>query len=154
MWKIQFIQEFRVMGTKRKVLPFGISLLFASRNAHIFFYQRPCKGGCQKLSGVFFLPRGLEGRKNEHLTVRLTVSVSPPPPPPLKMHFWDPSQWHKMCVEYHRVIFHWKNGSKFSHLLTVRADGADLQALALLWVYSRCQSSRLVPLHGSAQDMP
>ena len=27
--------------------------------------------------------------------------------------------------EYHRVIFHWKNGSKFSHLLTVRADRAD-----------------------------
>ena len=29
----------------------------------------------------------------------------------LKMHFWDPSHWDKM--------------SKFSHLLTVRADGAD-----------------------------
>ena len=26
----------------------------------------------------------------------------------LKMHFWDPSQWDKMCFEYHRVIFHWK----------------------------------------------
>ena len=25
----------------------------------------------------------------------------------LKMHFWDPSQWDKMCFEYHRVIFHW-----------------------------------------------
>ena len=24
-----------------------------------------------------------------------------------KMHFWDPSQWDKMCFEYHRVIFHW-----------------------------------------------
>ena len=24
----------------------------------------------------------------------------------LKMHFWDPSQWDKMCFEYHRVIFH------------------------------------------------
>ena len=76
------------MGTKRKVLPFGISLLFASRNAHIFFYQRPCKGGCQKLSGVFFLPRGLEGVKNERFMVRLTVSVSPPPPPPIKNTFF------------------------------------------------------------------
>ena len=26
----------------------------------------------------------------------------------LKMHFWDPSQWDKMCFEYHRVIFYWK----------------------------------------------
>ena len=67
------------MGTKGKVLPFEISLFFASRNAHIFFYQRPCKGGCQKLSGGFFPPRGLEGVKNEHFTVRLTVSVPPPP---------------------------------------------------------------------------
>ena len=25
----------------------------------------------------------------------------------LKMHYWDPSQWDKMCFEYHRVIFHW-----------------------------------------------
>ena len=60
------------MGTKRKVLPFEISLLFASRNAHIFFYQRQCKGGCQKLSGGFFSPRGLQGVKNEQFTVRLT----------------------------------------------------------------------------------
>ena len=41
------------------------------------------------------------------------------------MHFRDPSKWDKMCFEYHRVIFHWKNGSKFSHLLTVRANEAD-----------------------------
>ena len=37
----------------------------------------------------------------------------------LKMHFWDPSKLDKMCFEYHRVIFHWRNGSRFSHLLTV-----------------------------------
>ena len=30
----------------------------------------------------------------------------------LKMHFWDPSQWDKMCFEYHRVIFHWKKWVK------------------------------------------
>ena len=42
----------------------------------------------------------------------------------LSVHFWDPSQWDKMCFEYPRVIFHWTNGSKFSNLLTVRADGA------------------------------
>ena len=30
----------------------------------------------------------------------------------LKMHFWDPSQWDKMCFEYHRVIFHWKKRVK------------------------------------------
>ena len=36
-----------------------------------------------------------------------------------KMHFWDPSQWDKMCFEYQR------NGSKFSHLLTARAEVAD-----------------------------
>ena len=30
-----------------------------------------------------------------------------------------------MCFEYHRIIFHWKNGSKFSHLVTVRAARAD-----------------------------
>ena len=50
----------------------------------------------------------------------------------LKMHFWDPSQWDKMCFEYHRVIFHWKNGSKFSHLLTVRAEVAGRKRSAFL----------------------
>ena len=30
-----------------------------------------------------------------------------------------------MCFEYPRVIFHWKNGSKFSNLLTVKAEAAD-----------------------------
>ena len=44
----------------------------------------------------------------------------------LKMHFWDPWQWDKMCFEYHKVIFLCKNGSKFLHLLTVRAEVADL----------------------------
>ena len=34
-------------------------------------------------------------------------------------------QCDKMCFEYPRVIFHWTNGSKFSNLLTVRADRAD-----------------------------
>ena len=41
-----------------------------------------------------------------------------------KMHFWDHSQWDKMCFECHRIKFQWKKGSKFSHLLTVRAKGA------------------------------
>ena len=30
----------------------------------------------------------------------------------LKMHFLDPSQWDKMCFEYHRVMFHWKEWVK------------------------------------------
>ena len=41
------------------------------------------------------------------------------------MHFWDPSQWDTMCLEFQRIKFQWKNGSKFSHLLTIRAEGAD-----------------------------
>ena len=39
----------------------------------------------------------------------------------LKMHLWDPSQWNKMCFEYERIKIQWKNGSRFSNLLTVRA---------------------------------
>ena len=35
-------------------------------------------------------------------------SVIAEAPKALKMHFWDPSQWDKMCFEYHRAIFHWK----------------------------------------------
>ena len=31
-----------------------------------------------------------------------------------------------MCYEYQRLKFQWKNGSKFSHLLTGRAEGANL----------------------------
>ena len=31
-----------------------------------------------------------------------------------------------MCFEYQRLKFQWKNGSKFSHLLTGRAEGANL----------------------------
>ena len=42
-----------------------------------------------------------------------------------KMHFWDHSQWDKTCFEYQRIKFNGKNGSKFSHLLMVRAKGAD-----------------------------
>ena len=38
-----------------------------------------------------------------------------------EMHFWDPSHWDKMSFEYQRIK--WKNGSKFSHLLKVRAEG-------------------------------
>ena len=37
------------------------------------------------------------------------------------MHLWDPSQWNKMCFEYERIKIQWKNGSRFSNLLTVRA---------------------------------
>ena len=51
----------------------------------------------------------------------------------LKVHFWDPSKLFKMFFEYHRVIFHWKNGSKFSHFLTVRAEGAAPPPLSSLW---------------------
>ena len=36
-----------------------------------------------------------------------------------RMHFWDPSQWDKMCFECQRIKFQWKKGSKCSHLLTV-----------------------------------
>ena len=43
----------------------------------------------------------------------------------LKMHFWDPSQWVKMCFEYQRIKIKWKNGLKFLHLLTGRAEGAE-----------------------------
>ena len=32
------------------------------------------------------------------------------------MHFWDPSQWDKMCFEYHRVIFHWKKMGQIFHI--------------------------------------
>ena len=39
----------------------------------------------------------------------------------LKMHLWAPSQWNKMCFEYERIKIQWKNGSRFSNLLTVRA---------------------------------
>ena len=38
-----------------------------------------------------------------------------------KMHFWDSSQWEKMCFECQRNQFQWKK-SKFSHLCTVRAE--------------------------------
>ena len=41
------------------------------------------------------------------------------------LHFWDPSRWNKMCFEYQRIKFQWENGSEFSHLFTVRAEGAD-----------------------------
>ena len=47
-----------------------------------------------------------------------------------KMHFWDPSQWDKMCFEYQRIK-QWKKGSTFSHLLTVWAGGADPSPLAV-----------------------
>ena len=30
-----------------------------------------------------------------------------------------------MCFEYQRIKYQWNNGSKFSHLLTVRAEEAD-----------------------------
>ena len=45
--------------------------------------------------------------------------------PSPKSHQRVEMRWDKMCFEYPRVIFHWTNGSKFSNLLTVRADGAD-----------------------------
>ena len=41
-----------------------------------------------------------------------------------KLHFWDPLQWEKMCFECQRIQYQWKK-SKFSHLLTVRAEVAD-----------------------------
>ena len=31
--------------------------------------------------------------------------------------FWDPSQWDKMCFEYHRVIFHW---TKWVNIFTTK----------------------------------
>ena len=31
-----------------------------------------------------------------------------------KMHFWDSSQWDKMCFECQRIKFQWKKGSTFS----------------------------------------
>ena len=43
-----------------------------------------------------------------------------------QMHFWDPSQWDKMCFECQIIKFQWETKwSKFSHLLSVRAEGAD-----------------------------
>ena len=42
-----------------------------------------------------------------------------------KIHFWDPSQWDKMCIEYQKSNFNGKNGSKFSHMLLVGAKVAD-----------------------------
>ena len=48
----------------------------------------------------------------------------------MKKHFWDPSQWNKMCFEYQRIKFQWEKGQKVSHLLMVRAEGADPLPLA------------------------
>ena len=42
-----------------------------------------------------------------------------------KMHFWDPLQCDKMCFESHCIKFQVKEGSKFLHLLLVRAEGPD-----------------------------
>ena len=42
-----------------------------------------------------------------------------------KIHFWDPPQWDKMCFECQRIKLQWKKGPKFSHLLTVRTEGAE-----------------------------
>ena len=41
------------------------------------------------------------------------------------MHFWDPSQWYKCVLSILESYSIEKHGSKFSHLLTVRADRAD-----------------------------
>ena len=41
-----------------------------------------------------------------------------------KMHFWDPLQWDKCVLSVKESNFNEKR-SKFSHLLTVRAEGAD-----------------------------
>ena len=49
-----------------------------------------------------------------------------------QLHFWDPLRWYKMCFEFQRIKFQWKNGSKFSHLLMVRAEGAE-PPLPPLW---------------------
>ena len=51
-----------------------------------------------------------------------------------------------MCFEYPRVIFHWRNGSKFSNLLTVRADGADPPLTVSLTVKYMFFTSRLSTL--------
>ena len=42
-----------------------------------------------------------------------------------------PQNWDKMSFEYPWIKFQWKNGSTFSHLLTVRAEGADPPPLAV-----------------------
>ena len=34
----------------------------------------------------------------------------------LRIYFWDPSQWDKMCFEYHWVIFHWKKLGQNFHI--------------------------------------